>query len=83
MPSDLVLHADTVRKSWRRFAEHRLVAFSGLDAQHGRRILLAESDDGLRWHRLFETPVLASREASSRNDKGVAVTRIVARDGAL
>ncbi len=60
-----------------------LMAYTGLDAQHGRTILLADSADGLRWYRLFEQPVLAPSAACSWDDKGVAVNRIVARDGAL
>ena len=60
-----------------------LMAYTGLDAQHGRTILLADSDDGLHWRRLFEKPVLAHGDAGSWDDRGVAVTRIIARDGAI
>ncbi len=60
-----------------------LMAYTGLDAQHGRTILLADSEDGLHWHRLFASPVLAPGDAAGWDAKGVAVTRIVARDGAV
>jgi hypothetical protein len=60
-----------------------LMAYTGLDALHQRAILLAESDDGLAWQRIFHQPILSRGARGQWDDKGVAVNSLIMRDDAL
>lgn len=60
-----------------------LMIYTATDAIHRRSIAAAESDDGLRWHRLYDEPIFRIGEPDSWDECGVAANRLVVANGQL
>lgn len=54
-----------------------LMVYTATDSSHGRSIAAADSDDGLRWHHLYDEPIFAVGPAGAWDDYGVAANRLV------
>jgi hypothetical protein len=55
-----------------------LMIYTGLDAQHGRSIAAADSDDGLMWHHVGDGPFFTVGAKGAWDDFGVAANRLLA-----
>jgi hypothetical protein len=54
-----------------------LMIYTALDANHQRAIAAADSDDGLRWHQLYDGPIFRPGDVGAWDCLGVAANRLV------
>lgn len=60
-----------------------LMIYTATDLAHRRSVAAADSDDGLRWHRLYDEPVFRIGEPGTWDEMGVAANRLVVANGQL
>lgn len=60
-----------------------LMIHTATDTAHRRSIAAADSNDGLRWHRVYDEPIFRVGETGAWDELGVAANRMVVANGQL